>query len=90
MYLSITSGVKQKRISLGFTIKEEEFNLKTQKIVGSIKRHKDLQLMIDNIEYHFLGDELSFGSSFQRFTIGYIASLLPLHRDDFFPCPVLC
>lgn len=49
MYLHISSQGKQKKLSLGFTVKEKEYDVSTQKIIGKDKRQKEIQLMIDNI-----------------------------------------
>jgi hypothetical protein len=69
MYLSITSRGQRKRISLDFYVKKGEFDLKTQKIIGTDPKQKDIQLYIDNInakitrirtDYHLIGKYLLY------------------------------
>lgn len=49
MYLHVCGNGKQLKLSLGFTVKDNEFDSSTQKIIGKESRHKELQLLLDNV-----------------------------------------
>lgn len=50
MYLHVCGNGKQLKLSLGFTVKDNEFDSSTQKIIGKEPRHKELQLLLDNVQ----------------------------------------